>query len=294
MDDWFAKMMIMYDESRLINSDLGNSEEFQAAKFFYENRVVLSGVNANRFMLLGKSKTQPITFTDNITHLKKLVSSPDLPRTPIDRYNWFLNYVFKNTHFLGDPISIKSRPALYYMTNIPELSSIIEYMHKNEMIHKSDLLGNPTYCYRISLTLKGFDEVNKRRRNIPSSQAFVAMWFSEEMTEVYDDVISPAIVDAGFTPTRIDRKHFNDDIMDQIIISIRESRFVVADFTGHRGGVYFEAGFALGMGLPLICTCKADDFEKAHFDVNHRNMIVWKDEADLRRLLTDRIKATIT
>ena len=30
---------------------------------------------------------------------------------------------------------------------------------------------------------------------------------------------------------------------------IRRSRFVVADYTGQVNGVYFEAGFALGLGL---------------------------------------------
>ena len=36
--------------------------------------------------------------------------------------------------------------------------------------------------------------------------------------------------------------------MDRIIAQIRASKFVVADFTRNRGGVYYEAGFALGLG----------------------------------------------
>jgi hypothetical protein len=30
---------------------------------------------------------------------------------------------------------------------------------------------------------------------------------------------------------------------------IQKSRFVVADYTGQRNGVYFEVGFAVGLGL---------------------------------------------
>jgi hypothetical protein len=42
---------------------------------------------------------------------------------------------------------------------------------------------------------------------------------------------------------------------------IRRSRFVVADYTGQRNGVYFEAGFGLGLGLVVIPTCRADEVD---------------------------------
>ena len=38
-----------------------------------------------------------------------------------------------------------------------------------------------------------------------------------------------------------DHEHINR-IGDEIISQIRRSKFLIADFTGHRGGVYFEAG----------------------------------------------------
>jgi hypothetical protein len=41
---------------------------------------------------------------------------------------------------------------------------------------------------------------------------------------------------------------------------------LVADFTGQRGGVYWEAGFAQGLGIPVIRTCKSDELWKLHFD----------------------------
>ncbi|MDH3514509.1 MAG: nucleoside 2-deoxyribosyltransferase, partial [Gammaproteobacteria bacterium] len=87
----------------------------------------------------------------------------------------------------------------------------------------------------------------------------------------------------------------NDDINDRIIAEIRKSRFVVADFTGNRGGVYFEAGFALGLGKPVIWTCKRSFFEEhgVHFDTQARNHILWDEPADLRRALQARIEATV-
>lgn len=46
----------------------------------------------------------------------------------------------------------------------------------------------------------------------------------------------------------IGSKEHSNKIDDEIIGEIRRSAFIVADFTGHRGGVYFEAGFAMGLG----------------------------------------------
>jgi nucleoside 2-deoxyribosyltransferase len=74
---------------------------------------------------------------------------------------------------------------------------------------------------------------------------------------------------------------------------IRRSRFVVADFTGHRGGVYFEAGFAMGLGLPVFWTCRKDGLAGLHFDVRQYNCIDWDDPADLATRLRFRIEAVI-
>ena len=88
-------------------------------------------------------------------------------------------------------------------------------------------------------------------------------------------------------------KEHNNDINDEIIGEIRSSRFIVADFTGNRGGVYYEAGFANGLNIPVIHMCKKEELKKVHFDVNHRNIIDWKTGEELYERLLNRIKATI-
>ncbi len=65
----------------------------------------------------------------------------------------------------------------------------------------------------------------------------------------------------------------------------------VAHFTGNRGGVYFEAGFALGLGIPVIWTCHKDRISDLHFDTRQYNHIDWKDVIDLRERLYNRIMA---
>jgi len=67
---------------------------------------------------------------------------------------------------------------------------------------------------------------------------------SDNRRRIYSG-LQPAIVDAGYRPLRIDNAQFNGNIVDRLMTEIRESRFVVVDLTGHRRGVYFEAGLAL-------------------------------------------------
>ena len=131
-----------------------------------------------------------------------------------------------------------------------------------------------------------------------SDQVFVAMWFASEMQEAFRDAIEPAVVDAGYRAYKVDLdQEFDQQITDQIFFEIERSRFLIADFThdkdGARGGVYFEAGYAKGLGLPIIW-CKRDDgVSKMHFDTDHYPHIIWKDAADLKTKLAAKIRAFV-
>jgi hypothetical protein len=126
-----------------------------------------------------------------------------------------------------------------------------------------------------------------------SAQGFVAMWFNERLLDAWVDGFDPGIRAAGFRPLRIDNKDYVGGITDEIMAEIRRSRFVVADYTGQVNGVYFEAGFALGLGLTVIPTCLADEVSKLHFDIKHLNTLLWSTPAELADGLNRRIKAVI-
>lgn len=137
------------------------------------------------------------------------------------------------------------------------------------------------------------------------NQAFVAMWFAEEMSSAYDGGFEPAISDNGYQALRIDKKEHSNKIDDEIIAEIRKSKFIVADFTcgiSHsstgvvgipRGGVYYEAGFAQGLNKDVIWTVRADCIAHVHFDTRQYAHVVWSEPADLREKLRARIGAVI-
>jgi hypothetical protein len=125
------------------------------------------------------------------------------------------------------------------------------------------------------------------------SQGFVAMSFDPSMQEVWTNGFDPGIRAAGFRPIRIDDKDYVGGITDEMIAEIRRSRFVVADYSGQRNNVYFEAGFALGLGLTVIQTCRADEAADLHFDIRHLNTLEWKSPEELAEGLNRRIRAVI-
>lgn len=156
------------------------------------------------------------------------------------------------------------------------------------------LPGTGRICVQISP--QGYDYLESLRLGgTDRASGFCAMWFGDEMTHVWKDTIRPAIRAAGYEAVRIDGIEHNNKIDDEILAKIRASRFVVADFTGERGGVYFEAGFAMGLGRPVIWTVREDYLSKIHFDNRQYNFIVWKPEdlPDFAKRLQLRIEATI-
>lgn len=170
----------------------------------------------------------------------------------------------------------------------------------------------------ITLTLEGwqkFEELEKNWKN--STTAFVAMWFSDD-TKLYEDAVSEAVRYAGYEAIIIKNYDHNNFIMDEVINQINEAKFVIADFTcvkeyrdeenilkgGVRGGVYFEAGYARGLGKEVIVTCKDNEEanERRHFDIDQLNTLFWKEQdgnlvdcngKDFIHRLAERIKVTV-
>ena len=124
-------------------------------------------------------------------------------------------------------------------------------------------------------------------------QAFIAFWFNSQWRSVCEDGLRQGVREAGYDPFIVDRKQFLGKVDDKIIAEIRRSHFLVADLSGQRPNVYFEAGFAEGLDLPVVYTCCACDLENCHFDKRQENIIVWRIREDLTEALHLRIEATM-
>jgi hypothetical protein len=180
----------------------------------------------------------------------------------------------------------------------PELQGVSYSRNKEEALTLIDILVEDG-CLRsggagCALSVKGLLAAEALGTSMSSSaQGFVAMRFDDSLRDAWTNGFYPGIRAAGFRPIRIDNKEYIGGIADEIMAEIRRSRFVVADYTGQRNGVYFEAGFALGLGLTVIPTCRADEVPKLHFDIRHLNTLLWNTPAELADGLNRRIRAVV-
>ncbi|MCH8928530.1 MAG: hypothetical protein IIB39_07440, partial [Candidatus Marinimicrobia bacterium] len=169
-----------------------------------------------------------------------------------------------------------------------------EYGYYDRHLRESDFINKDTQSDRVLLTVKGWNRVHEMSLpRINSEKVFVAMNFDEKYDQLYEDGIAPAIESTGYRSYRIDREQHNDKIDDKILAEIKESKFIIADFSGQKHGVYFESGFALGLDIPVIWTCKKGETKKLHFDTRQYNHIVWETIEDLKDQLVNRIRFLI-
>ncbi|SED15147.1 hypothetical protein [Paenibacillus sp. GP183] len=293
------------------------NDRVKLSSFFRERTI-----HNNNVKLVFGQKTD--LFPGSYSHLLNLpfISYEDViksfPDHISERLDRTLLNLYKLSKYTGDEVFINDTDyPIFYPDSIDLKATkfIMKYLFYDNLVE-----GNNDLPGTLTVTAKGLARIYEIEKgiNINPPQAFTAMWFDPSMGYYWENGFEKAIKACDYFPRRIDSKEHNGKICDEIIVEIRKSKFVICDFTGHRGGVYFEAGYALGMGLPVIWTCQEEwfnkvvdkqieaktidgqlisviiqDERKVHFDIDHYNFIVWKDEVDLFEKLQNRIKATI-
>jgi hypothetical protein len=131
------------------------------------------------------------------------------------------------------------------------------------------------------LTLKGWERYEElRRKGGVGTRAFIAMEFGDaELNEVLEKHFRPAVERTGYELMKLDDEPRAGLIDNRLRVQIKHARFLLADLTHANKGAYWEAGYAEGLGKPVIYLCKKAAFEdkktRPHFDTNHHQTIIW-------------------
>lgn len=287
-------------------------------------QVVDSPRAGGKYWISGTAIGQVLSFTDNAKRLlttwicEQRRAGVDTPKVQSDtitliksrqplpvmsRMTAALKYLGIHITRLGNYLSFGDDEDHHTMRLLAETESkdanevfeIYQMLENTGLVNGSFFIGGGG---QVRPTAHGWSELdNLKKPQVDSSQAFVAMWFSDQTADAYVSGIEPAIRAAGYKSIRIDKKEHNNKIDDEIISEIRRARFLIADFTCEpkkvRGGVYYEAGFAMGLGIPVIWTCKDTCLDDLHFDTRQYSHLMWKTPADLFEQLKNRIGATI-
>lgn len=226
----------------------------------------------------------------------RLAESAKMSTNPDDLIDVLLVSIAARVSFLSD--STPKEPADAWVARLVlrgrrDLEDFLTSIEPLGLLH-ADHGEDVTF----ELTLDGWRRVHEIRRSRGSGRkVLIAMSFHPDLSSV-KAAIESAIRAAGYEPIRVDDDHYAGGVVDRILGHIRESRFVVADFTGNRGGVYYEAGFAFGLGVPVLHLCAEECLdeqsgERLHFDVRHLNFLSWKrnELGHLTLRLRDRVVA---
>jgi len=134
-------------------------------------------------------------------------------------------------------------------------------------------------CYSASLTYKGWLEFEELERGHTSGRkAFYATPFGkQDLEEKWEPGLKDAVKETGFDLLRVDDEPKPGLIDVRMRMQIKEARFLIVELTHANLGAYWEAGYAEGLGKPVIYTFMEErDKERPHFDVDHSLRVNWQ------------------
>lgn len=211
-----------------------------------------------------------------------------------EKIDQVIRLVASRSKYLGHTVQVFFRDwARVWAHGKQELDAIVNHLISVGFLEPF-ASTSPDAGLLVALTARGWEAArNLLSTGAQSSQAFVAMWFGATMEEAWSEGFRPALQECNYKPLRVDKKQHNNKSCDEVVAEIRKSGLVVADFTKQRQSVYFEAGLALGLGIPVIWTCHQVDVKTLHFDTRQFNHVVWKEPSELREKLRQRVEATV-
>lgn len=246
-----------------------------------DNPPDLSGANFEVLsfnQVLDQFPHDPLEMSERI-----LLSLSTLASTPFDKVDlWWC-------------ISHQAFPYRALFCHEHALRNVLDYCETAGWIKNDrDNDGSIDNCFLI--TPKGWERIKELRKRLPGekTQIFVAMWFSEVADKTFA-AIRDTIEKEGLKAYRIDKQEYNNNICDEMFAEIQRSSALIADYTGNRPNVYFEAGFAKGLGIPVIMLIPKSDLDneekKPHFDIAQYNFIAYDGLDDLKQRLRQRLRA---
>ena len=215
--------------------------------------------------------------------------------------------------YIGDQVSESGKPILvdhirvfHEAIGAPSdefaLQLVEDLKERNVLIYRvSPMVGDPSREY--NLTLDGWEQYEAEKRGgFDGNYGFLAMQFDDsDLDPFVKDVVKPAVKDATGYDLVDMRDVSKAGIIDNIMrVRIRDAKFVIADLTHGNNGAYWEAGYAEGLGKPVIYICEKEKFESkdgTHFDTNHCTTVFWSksrdNDEDFRQKLTATLRRSL-
>lgn len=132
--------------------------------------------------------------------------------------------------------------------------------------------------------------INLAEKLVTTSSVYVIMSFAEsgEYRDLYATV-QRVCQKYEYEAQRVDEANLLRRIIPEITRQVRQSAFVIADVTEHKPNVFYELGFADGLGKEVILVAKTGT--KLPFDIQDVPVLFWGDSfAEFEEELKKRVE----
>jgi len=231
---------------------------------------------------------------------KKLIDSIiKSPRpSPAEQADKFVLWLGDNIEYADHYIEANkfSIQAIIGAINESEFYFVLSHLKDKGIIKTKTAVGRGnTAVADVTLSFEGWEYLQKLKLgSVDSQKAFMAMQYDDaQLDKIVEETFKPAVKQAGFDLFKLSDRPKGGLIDDRIRTEIQTSRFLISDLTHENRGAYWEAGYAEGLGKPVIYICEKKKFKrlKTHFDTNHHLTILW--DADNIGEAAEELKATI-
>ena len=218
--------------------------------------------------------------------------------TPREQADLFVRWLAENVKGPGETVWVEpvTHRSIIGAKTDEGFALILHHLFEAGLVTGNlvEAMSEPTRAY-VTLSFEGWDYWEKLRRGGATyKKGFIAMKFGDPLLDkLLAEILKPCAKQAGFELYRLDDTPRAGLIDDRLRVEIQSSDFLVAELTHDNPGAYWEAGYAEGLGKPVIYICEKEKFEsdKTHFDTNHHLTITWNKDA-LQKAGED-LKATL-
>ncbi len=316
----------MQDKCPVCNTELkktspyNNGRDAETFSCYRCGDFVLSGtLIATLPSILQKNKNADVKISHALRALQRVNTNPELSESminailekplprPHEQADLLIRWFAQHSDNPGDEVSLD--PIEHHLSIIGTNTEEGVVLILSHLIEKGLVKGELNINYggfshyvgfdQLALTFDGWNHYETLLKGSTTyRKAFMAMKFGDaDLNAVLENVFKPSVKMAGFDLFKLDDEPRAGLIDDRLRVEIQSSDFLIADLTHANNGAYWEAGYAEGLGKPVIYTCEKEQFDsqKTHFDTNHHLTVVWDKNAPEQagELLKATIRATL-
>ncbi|QYR19117.1 hypothetical protein KZ483_14150 [Paenibacillus sp. sptzw28] len=225
------------------------------------------------------NETVLLSFAD----LESVINSPRIPGTMDEKAGRLLLYLHRNSSAPGDPVIIHRLSEscnLTYSPNLQELVYIIEKLKDELLIER---IGTT-----FKLTESGWREAAARAGGKRLKPCLVYLPNEEQLREEWKENVLPKLEQCGYLPRMSDDLQAESSGEDTVRL-ISECKLILADIASGEPEIYFAAGFALGMQIPVILTVNRLNADNLRVRIKQIQPYVWEKTEDVAAMMQRRL-----